>query len=95
MIPFLIIVFSVIVLILVSSFFVYLFVFHRKKEGDPGEVMDDPQYKVYREETRAMVDKLRARAFEEVHIISFDGLRLFGRWYEGKKDSPVVVLCHG
>ena len=57
--------------------------------------MDDPQYKVYREETRAMVDKLKARAFEEVHIISFDGLRLFGRWYEGKKDSPVVVLCHG
>ena len=95
MIPFLILVFSVIVLILVSSFFVYLFVFHRKKEGDPGEVMDDPQYKVYREETRAMVDKLKARAFEEVHIISFDGLRLFGRWYEGKKDSPVAVLCHG
>lgn len=57
--------------------------------------MDDPQYKVYGEETRAMVDKLRARAFEEVHIISFDGLRLFGRWYEGKKDSPVAVLCHG
>ena len=95
MIPFLIIVFSVIVLILVSSFFIYLFVFHRKKEGDPGEVMDDPQYKVYGEETRTMVDKLRARAFEEVHIISFDGLRLFGRWYEGKKDSPVAVLCHG
>ena len=95
MIPFLIIVFSIIALILLSSFFVYLFVFHRKKEGDPGEVMDDPQYKVYREETRAMVDKLRARAFEEVHIISFDGLRLFGRWYEGKKDSPVAVLCHG
>ena len=95
MIPFLILVFSVIVLILVSSFFVYLFVFHRKKEGDPGEVMDDPQYKVYGEETRAMVDKLKARAFEEVHIISFDGLRLFGRWYEGKKDSPVAVLCHG
>ena len=95
MIPFLIIVFSIFALILLSSFFVYLFVFHRKKEGDPGEVMDDPQYKVYREETRAMVDKLRARAFEEVHIISFDGLRLFGRWYEGKKDSPVAVLCHG
>lgn len=95
MIPFLIIVFSIIALILLSSFFVYLFVFHRKKEGDPGEVMDDPQYKVYREETRAMVDKLMARAFEEVHIISFDGLRLFGRWYEGKKDSPVAVLCHG
>ena len=48
MIPFLILVFSVIALILLSSFFVYLFVFHRKKEGDPGEVMDDPQYKVYR-----------------------------------------------
>lgn len=95
MIPFLILVFSIIALILLSSFFVYLFVFHRKKEGDPGEVMDDPQYKVYGEETRAMVDKLRARAFEEVHIISFDGLRLFGRWYEGKKDSPVAVLCHG
>ena len=95
MIPFLILVFSVIALILLSSFFIYLFVFHRKKEGDPGEVMDDPQYKVYGEETRAMVDKLRARAFEEVHIISFDGLRLFGRWYEGKKDSPVAVLCHG
>ena len=95
MIPFLIIVFSIIALILLSSFFVYLFVFHRKKEGDPGEVMDDPQYKVYGEETRAMVDKLKARAFEEVHIISFDGLRLFGRWYEGKKDSPVAVLCHG
>ena len=95
MIPFFILVFSIIALILISSFLVYLFVFHRKKEGDPGEVMDDPQYKVYREETRAMVDKLKARAFEEVHIISFDGLRLFGRWYEGKKDSPVAVLCHG
>ena len=81
MIPFLILVFSVIALILISSFFIYLFIFHRKKEGDPGEVPEDSQYKVYGEETRAMVDKLRARAFEEVHIISFDGLRLFGRWY--------------
>ena len=42
-----------------------------------------------------MIDRLRARPYEHVHIRSYDGLSLSGRYYHLKDDAPLAILCHG
>ena len=43
----------------------------------------------------AMIDRLNARPYERVHIRSYDGLRLAGRYYHMKDGAPLAILCHG
>ncbi len=45
--------------------------------------------------TVALVDRLRARPYEPVSILSHDGLRLSGRYYHQADGAPLVILCHG
>ena len=43
----------------------------------------------------SMIDKLNARPYERVHIRSYDGLELSGRYYHIKDGAPLAILCHG
>jgi hypothetical protein len=45
--------------------------------------------------TVALVDRLRARPYEPVSILSHDGLRLCGRYCHQADGAPLVILCHG
>lgn len=91
----------VIIAILVLLFFVSLFVIYRmvfgrtKEEKAPTYVPGLPQYQVYKEETIEMVNALVAEKYEEVSIISFDGLSLMGRLYRRDEKKPVAILFHG
>ena len=45
---------------------------------------------------KELADAMYARPCEEVHTTSFDGLSLFGRYYEVSSDVKVIELqCHG
>lgn len=48
-----------------------------------------------RQHVRELIDKLNARPCERVHITSFDGLRLAGRYYHTRNGAPLAILCHG
>ena len=45
--------------------------------------------------TVALVDRLRARPYEPVSILSHDGLRLCGRYCHQAEGAHLVILCHG
>jgi len=65
----------------------------RKKEEVPfptGEGYDDRQ-----EEMHALVDQMHSIPFEEVRIQSFDGLTLYGRYYEVREGAPLQIQFHG
>ncbi len=38
---------------------------------------------------------LKSQSFEPIYIKSFDGLSLFGRYYQGRADAPLFIEFHG
>ena len=66
-----------------------------------GNQNDDFEYR-FNEQTRPMsykifrmIGAMHAMEFERVHITSFDGLRLAGRYYETAKGAPLCICVHG
>ena len=48
-----------------------------------------------RERSLALINRLRARPYESVSILSRDRLRLCGRYYHQADGAPLAILCHG
>lgn len=99
--PFLIILIILIVLVVilffVFSYMSYRIAFGYSKELDipPHTLPTGEQYKpLHPQMTKLISDALKI-PYEEVYIKSFDGLRLFGRYYETAKGAPVQMLFHG
>ena len=78
--------------------YVYLGVFHNKKRRhptDPYAGLSSKYLEGMREVVRAQIDDISAYPCEEIALRSYDGLELFGRFYEGCSDKPVVIMLHG
>lgn len=52
-------------------------------------------YDPHREQMIAWIKDIRSMAHTDVSIVSFDGLRLCGKYYEYKKGAPIEILFHG
>ena len=52
-------------------------------------------YDPYRESMIEWLKEVRAKNPSEHYCISFDGLKLFGRFYECSPDAPIELLMHG
>lgn len=66
------------------------------------KVKDDPYRPVHGEQAEELKDQIYENTrrmeeveFESVTIQSFDGLKLFGRYYHQKDGAPVLILFHG
>ena len=53
------------------------------------------QYEIHAEVIRRAVDRVLPVPFEEVSIISRDGLKLYGRYYHHKDGAPLSIFFHG
>lgn len=75
---------------------IYLRIFD-KPHGpqDPYRLLQGSQYEQYSERTLALVRAFDALPYEPVTIRSFDGLRLFGRYYHVRDGAPVQLMMHG
>lgn len=58
-------------------------------------VPEGAQYDEVREEIRKSVAQMAERKYESVTISSFDGSRLFARYYHVSDGAPVQILFHG
>ena len=56
----------------------------------PGEI-----YEPYREVMLNWMKEARKMPVKEVKITSFDGLPLYGKYYEYSKDAPIELMFHG
>ena len=67
------------------------------KVADPDSV-DIPEgeiYEVFRPQMEQWVREARALPRKTVSVTSFDGLKLYGTYYEFSPDSPIELMFHG
>ncbi len=62
---------------------------------DEFEIPRGKAYEPYRERMIAWMKEMRAMPHEDVSIVSHDGLRLCGRYYEYQKGAPMEIVFHG
>lgn len=62
------------------------------------EAKDLPQgeiYEPFRQQIENWAKQTDTTPHEEFSIVSFDGLRLYGKYYEYKKGAPIELMFHG
>ncbi len=89
----------IVLLLLLTAYVCYRIVFYagKKKVLDPDEI-DVPTgelYDPYHEQMVAWAKECRALLQEEIKITSFDGLSLYGKYYEYEPDAPMELMFHG
>lgn len=62
---------------------------------EPHQIPKSSQHRVYKSRILSMVREMEALPYEQVYITSYDGLRLFGRYYHVKDGAPVEIQFHG
>ncbi len=86
--------------ILVASYICFRLTFYAKRkmplrEGYSDKVPSEPSFEPFKEDILRWLKEMRTMPQKEVEIISFDGLRLRGRYYEFEKGAPIEILLHG
>lgn len=66
-------------------------------EYDPNEISipEGAVYEPFRDIMTNWVREIRAMPYKEFEIISFDGLKLHGRFYEFAPGAPIELMFHG
>lgn len=97
MIVFLIVLLVLMLILLCGVYYVYRVAFYSRKKGydDVYAIPQSDQYDPHKEEMLELVHKMVEREFESVYITSFDGLRLFGRYYHVRDGAPIDIGFHG
>lgn len=95
----LLILFFILALFFLISYVCYRIIFYvspRKRESSPDELL--PKGKIYEpfwEDMRKWSQEMRDTPHEEFSVVSFDGLKLYGRYYEFAPGAPVELMFHG
>ena len=58
-------------------------------------VPEGPQYEALMEEIKLSVKRMAVRKYESVTITSYDGTRLFARYFHMDAHAPLQILFHG
>lgn len=56
---------------------------------------DDEIYGPFKEKVNYWIEKTAQMPFDECEIISFDGLKLYGKYYEYQKGAEMEIMFHG
>jgi fermentation-respiration switch protein FrsA (DUF1100 family) len=84
-----------IIFILISRFaFNHAFYFPLSRPVMPFDAKNDEEREILKG-LCATERLLKSQSFEPVYMKSFDGLSLFGRYYQGKADAPLFIEFHG
>lgn len=89
--------FLLIVLILSVSWYTYKTAFFspKKRPYTPNDPLEGKQYDAVADNIHRIAHIMERYTFEPVTIESFDGLKLFGRYYHLKDGAPLEILMHG
>lgn len=88
---------TLLLLILLISYLVYRKTFYSspKKRSTTHLLPDTPQYAKVNPEIKRLIGEMEAVPFEEVSITTFDGLKLFARYYHLSDSAPLQIQFHG
>ena len=94
-----ILILSVIVLsiVLVIAGYTYRTAFYapKSKRSSIDDPLEGPQYEVFQEHISRISHIMERIPCEPVTITSFDGCKLYGRYYHVNDDAPLEILFHG
>ena len=87
----------IILLILITSYICYSMIFKRekKKSNEQYPLPDGKEYLTYKDELISIMKYVDDLPYKEASITSFDGLKLYGRYYECDSNAPIEILFHG
>lgn len=99
MLHFLLILLILLLLALLISLVLFLVVFfvppRMKKDYDEIKYPPGKIYEPFHDSMRQWILNARNTPHENVSITSFDGLKLYGKYYEFAPDAPVELMFHG
>ena len=83
--------------VLIMAFICYYMTFFAYKEKNTEEypIPPGPIYEPWRETMVAWIKEVRALPCREFCIESFDGLKLYGKYYEYAPGAPIELMFHG
>ena len=88
-----------VLLVLALSYILFLVVFYvpRRKKTDEEEIQLPPGeiYEVFWEDMRKWAVETRSLPYTELTVTSFDGLKLYGKYYECIPGAPIELMFHG
>lgn len=86
-------------LVLLISYICFRIGFYvpNRTPGKPEEILfpEGEVYERFREPSKKWVEETRALPHEDVCITSFDGLKLWGSYYELAPGAPIELMLHG
>ena len=88
---------GILFLVLLTSYVCFLLTFYapKKKLKEEFELPPGKIYEPYRETMMNWNRETRQLPCKEVSITSFDGLTLYGKYYEFSSDAPIELMFHG
>ena len=98
MIIVIIILFSLIVLTLLTTYICYRMAFYSKNKPHKKEEINLPDNEIFKHFKPLILSDIfaaRAMEYQEFYVKSFDGLTLYGKYYESFKDAPIELMFHG
>ena len=85
--------------VLIISYICFRMAFYAsRKQPASDDLLDLPQgeiYEPFREYMESCAREVRAMPCEELWITSFDGLKLYGRYFEYAPGAPIELMFHG
>ena len=85
--------------ILVISYICFRMAFYvpdrNPEDYDVGGIPEGKIYEQFRESMEKWTEETKAMPHEMFCITSFDGLKLYGKFYEYKKGAPIELMFHG
>lgn len=89
-------------LVLALLFIVFLYVLYdvifssnKRYMGDDSSLPHGEKYDPYHGTITSCVEQVLKVPYEEVHVMSYDGLVLTGKYYHLKDKAPLIVFFHG
>lgn len=91
------ILFALVIVILLSAYFTYVFTFKARPDRarDPFLLPDREEYTKDQKFMHDLIYEMNSVPFERVYTKSFDGLTLTARYIHVKDGAPVQLQCHG
>lgn len=88
---------AVLVLILLVSLYIYTVAFYspRGKRSTPDDPIQGEQFEAVADHIFRITHIMEKIPCEDVTITSFDGCRLYGRYYHVRDGAPLEILFHG
>lgn len=85
------------IIVLSVSFYAYRMAFMAPKRVNFEQytLPEGEQYKIYHPIMQTCIDEMLSVPYEELYHTSFDGTRLFARFYPGRKNAPIHLMFHG